>query len=188
MEPCRGHRAPPAPLQDAGTRRAKTRRSRRATRQLFFSLFLIKYISYRCCKNYISHLRFFFFNFFFHIFWFLFFFVFFTIKIILGRQLRKAPRQKITSSQPGRAVGSCGSTGMSIPEPLPVPPPPVTTPSITRWQRGTVTAWGHPAPTPGVSGAGKGEQPPISAQLRGSYLHTYTRQTAGVGDVSKLSL
>lgn len=77
---------------------------------------------------------------------------------------------------------------MNIPEPFPVPPPPVTTPSITQWQRDTVTERGHPALSLGASGAGKGEQPPISAQLRDSYLHTYKRQAAGVGDVSKLSL
>lgn len=29
--------------------------------------------------------------------------------------------------------------------------------------------------------AGEGEQPPISAQLRGSYIHTYTWEAAGPG-------
>lgn len=96
--------------QDTGLPR--TRQSQRGIRQLFF-LFLIKYISYCCCKNYISH---------FYLFFLIIFF--FPIKIILGRQPRKKLRRRQENSpirhqaQPGRAAGARRSTGTNVPNPF----------------------------------------------------------------------
>lgn len=79
----------------------------------FSFLFLIKYISYCCCKNYISH---------FYLFFLIIFF--FPIKIILGRQPRKKLRRRQENSpirhqaQPGRAAGARRSTGTNVPNPF----------------------------------------------------------------------